>query len=104
MSKGGLLSFGAPWEVPAMYNIIEAFHQLTGKASGRQVQNTRRALVYGIYHYQQSSYAQILTLTFACYFVHIILCAITQVMEEYLVHQLWQFWEGENIKKIMTMH
>jgi hypothetical protein len=30
-----------------MYNIIEAFHQLTGNAHGRQVENARRALVYG---------------------------------------------------------
>jgi hypothetical protein len=38
---------GAPWEVPAMYNIIEACEQLTGQASHRQVPMARRALVYG---------------------------------------------------------
>lgn len=44
---GGLLSFGAPWETPAMYNIIEAVMQLRGEAIGRQVPNAKRALVYG---------------------------------------------------------
>ena len=29
-THGGLLAFGAPWEVPAMYNIIEACAQLNG--------------------------------------------------------------------------
>ncbi|KAJ3241412.1 hypothetical protein HDU78_001825 [Chytriomyces hyalinus] len=46
-THGGLQAFGAPWEVPAMYNIIEAFHQLTNTAGDRQVANARRALVYG---------------------------------------------------------
>lgn len=46
-THGGLLSFGAPWETPAMYNIIEAVHQLNGTAIGRQVKNCNRALVYG---------------------------------------------------------
>mmetsp|Transcript_17911 Transcript_17911/g.49689 ORF Transcript_17911/g.49689 Transcript_17911/m.49689 type:complete len:406 (-) Transcript_17911:66-1283(-) len=46
-THGGLLSFGAPWEVPAMYNIIEACAQLSGSADGRQIENARRALVYG---------------------------------------------------------
>ncbi|HQK20713.1 MAG TPA: hypothetical protein PLJ27_24845, partial [Polyangiaceae bacterium] len=46
-THGGLLAFGAPWEVPAMYNIIEAFDQLTHRAEGRQIPNARRALVYG---------------------------------------------------------
>ncbi|KAI9203598.1 uncharacterized protein BJ171DRAFT_425118 [Polychytrium aggregatum] len=46
-THGGLLAFGAPWEVPAMYNIIEAFHQLTNSAGKRQVKDARRALVYG---------------------------------------------------------
>ncbi len=46
-THGGLLSFGAPWETPAMYNVIEAVAQLTGTARNRQVPNVRRALVYG---------------------------------------------------------
>lgn len=46
-THGGLLSFGAPWETPAMYNVIEAVAQLTGRADGRQVEGCRRALVYG---------------------------------------------------------
>ncbi|KAI8593324.1 hypothetical protein HDU89_002604 [Geranomyces variabilis] len=47
-THGGLLAFGAPWEVPAMYNIVEAFAQLTHTAGpARQVRNARRALVYG---------------------------------------------------------
>lgn len=46
-THGGLLSFGAPWETPAMYNTIEAVAQLNGQATGRQVDNCRRALVYG---------------------------------------------------------
>mmetsp|Transcript_29241 Transcript_29241/g.38449 ORF Transcript_29241/g.38449 Transcript_29241/m.38449 type:complete len:403 (-) Transcript_29241:790-1998(-) len=46
-THGGLLGLGAPWEVPAMYSIIEAFEQLTGNAGDRQIPNARRALVYG---------------------------------------------------------
>ena len=47
-THGGLMAFGAPWEVPSMYNIIEACEQLSGSAgSGRQVADARRALVYG---------------------------------------------------------
>ena len=47
-THGGLLAFGAPWEVPAMYNIIEAVQQLSGTAGKeRQVDGARRALVYG---------------------------------------------------------
>jgi acetyl-CoA acetyltransferase len=46
-THGGLLSFGAPWETPAMYNVIEAVAQLTGTAQGRQVSRCDRALVYG---------------------------------------------------------
>jgi acetyl-CoA acetyltransferase len=47
-THGGLLSFGAPWETPAMYNIIEAVEQLNGTAHGRQVKDAKRALVYGL--------------------------------------------------------
>lgn len=46
-THGGLLAFGAPWEVPAMYNIIEACEQLSGRAGQRQIDGARRALVYG---------------------------------------------------------
>jgi len=46
-THGGLMAFGAPWEVPAMYNIIEACEQLAGQAGERQVDGARRALVYG---------------------------------------------------------
>ena len=46
-THGGLLAFGAPWEVPAMYNITEAFAQLRGQAGERQIPGARRALVYG---------------------------------------------------------
>uniref|UniRef100_A0A0D3JSQ3 Thiolase C-terminal domain-containing protein n=1 Tax=Emiliania huxleyi (strain CCMP1516) TaxID=280463 RepID=A0A0D3JSQ3_EMIH1 len=43
-THGGLLGFGAPWEVPAMYNACD---QLLGTAGQRQVGDVRRALVYG---------------------------------------------------------
>lgn len=46
-THGGLLSFGAPWETPAMYNIMEAVAQLTGNAGDRQLAAPKRALVYG---------------------------------------------------------
>jgi acetyl-CoA acetyltransferase len=47
-THGGLLAFGAPWEVPAMYNIIEACQQLERSCGeARQVPDARRALVYG---------------------------------------------------------
>lgn len=47
-THGGLMCFGAPWEVPAMYNVTEAVAQLGGKAGGRQVSpRPKRALVYG---------------------------------------------------------
>ena len=47
-THGGLMAFGAPWEVPAMYNIIEACEQLAGTAGPtRQVDRAETALVYG---------------------------------------------------------
>lgn len=46
-TNGGLQSFGAPWEAPALLSICEAYAQLTGTAGARQVNNCRRALVYG---------------------------------------------------------
>lgn len=46
-THGGLLCYGAPWEVPAMYNIVEAVQQLQGRAAGRQIRDCRRAVVYG---------------------------------------------------------
>ncbi|KAL7702979.1 nonspecific lipid-transfer protein [Lotmaria passim] len=47
-THGGLMCFGAPWEVPAMYNVTEAVAQLSGQAGSRQVSPTpKRALVYG---------------------------------------------------------
>ncbi|SPR00028.1 unnamed protein product (mitochondrion) [Plasmodiophora brassicae] len=46
-THGGLLSFGAPWEAPALYLVIEAIMQLTGQAKSRQIPNAKRALVYG---------------------------------------------------------
>lgn len=47
-THGGLTAFGAPWEVPAMYSIIEACEQLAGTAGpSRQVPGARRAFVYG---------------------------------------------------------
>jgi acetyl-CoA acetyltransferase len=46
-THGGLLGFGAPWEVPAMHSLIEAVAQLRGEAAGRQVAAAKRALVYG---------------------------------------------------------
>jgi acetyl-CoA acetyltransferase len=46
-THGGLLGYGAPWEVPAIYSVIEAVTQLRGKAIDRQIERCRRALVYG---------------------------------------------------------
>jgi acetyl-CoA acetyltransferase len=47
-THGGLMGFGAPWEVPAMYNILEAVAQLKGEAEVRQISpKPQRALVYG---------------------------------------------------------
>lgn len=47
-THGGLQCFGAPWEVPAMYNVVEAIAQLAGAAEERQITpKPKRALVYG---------------------------------------------------------
>uniref|UniRef100_A0A7S2R4R6 Thiolase C-terminal domain-containing protein n=1 Tax=Eucampia antarctica TaxID=49252 RepID=A0A7S2R4R6_9STRA len=46
-THGGLLCYGAPWEVPAIYNAIEAIDQLQGRAKGRSIENCQTALVYG---------------------------------------------------------
>ena len=48
-THGGLACFGAPWEVPAMYGVLEAVAQLTARAGAeRQLSpKPRRALVYG---------------------------------------------------------
>jgi acetyl-CoA acetyltransferase len=47
-THGGLMCFGAPWEVPAMYNVTEAVAQMTGAAGARQISPTpKRVLVYG---------------------------------------------------------
>ena len=46
-THGGLLCYGAPWEVPAMFNIVEAVDQLQGQSQGRAIDNCQRALVYG---------------------------------------------------------
>lgn len=48
-THGGLACFGAPWEVPAMYGVLEAVAQLTGRAgASRQLApKPRRALIYG---------------------------------------------------------
>lgn len=46
-THGGLLCFGAPWEVPALFNVIEAAKQLRGIARKRQIPFPKRALIYG---------------------------------------------------------
>lgn len=47
-THGGLMHFGAPWEVPAMYGIVEAVDQLQEKVSSdRQIRNCNTSLVYG---------------------------------------------------------
>lgn len=46
-THGGLLCFGAPWEVPAMFGVVEAVDQITGRSRGRSIGDCRRALVYG---------------------------------------------------------
>lgn len=45
-THGGLLCYGAPFAVPAHYNIIEAVRQLQGNPIGRKIPS-RNALVYG---------------------------------------------------------
>eukprot|EP00960_Hanusia_phi_P045477 757269-Hanusia_phi.AAC.7 len=73
-THGGLLSFGAPWEVPAFFSLIEAFEQLSSTATegqshssegysrtesmisgGRQIPNCHRAIVYGFHRVQLSA-------------------------------------------------
>jgi len=46
-THGGLLCFGAPWEVPAMFGVVEAVDQITQRSRGRSIGDCRRALVYG---------------------------------------------------------
>ncbi|RNF08688.1 putative 3-ketoacyl-CoA thiolase [Trypanosoma rangeli] len=47
-THGGLQCFGAPWEVPAMYNVTEAIEQIACTAGGRQIwPPPKRAIVYG---------------------------------------------------------
>ena len=46
-THGGLLCFGAPWEVPAMFGVVEAVDQITERSRGRSIDDCRRALVYG---------------------------------------------------------
>ena len=47
-THGGLQCFGAPWEVPAMFNVLEAVSQISGECGDRQVlPRPQRALVYG---------------------------------------------------------
>ncbi|ESL08569.1 nonspecific lipid-transfer protein [Trypanosoma rangeli SC58] len=47
-THGGLQCFGAPWEVPAMYNVTEAIEQMACTAGSRQIwPPPKRAIVYG---------------------------------------------------------
>ncbi|RNF26190.1 putative 3-ketoacyl-CoA thiolase [Trypanosoma conorhini] len=47
-THGGLQCFGAPWEVPAMYNVTEAIAQMACTAGSRQIwPPPKRAIVYG---------------------------------------------------------
>ena len=52
-THGGLQCFGAPWEAPAMFGVVEAVQQLSGTPEGvkavarRDGGKPRRALVYG---------------------------------------------------------
>lgn len=47
-THGGLMCHGAPWEVPAMYNVTEAIAQMAGKAGDLQIHpRPRMTLSYG---------------------------------------------------------
>jgi len=47
-THGGLLGYGAPWETPAMYNVIEAVSQMNRQCGERQIQKeVKNCLVYG---------------------------------------------------------
>lgn len=46
-THGGLLSFGAPWEAPAIFSIVEAVEQMRGLAGERQLGNVSTSLIYG---------------------------------------------------------
>ena len=46
-THGGLLSFGAPWEAPAIFSVIEAVEQMRGHAEERQLSKVSTALIYG---------------------------------------------------------
>ena len=47
-THGGLQAFGAPWEAPAIFNVLEAVAQLNGQAQQRQITpKPQRAFVYG---------------------------------------------------------
>lgn len=46
-THGGLLSYGAPWEAPAIFSIIEAVEQIRGDANDHQIENPSPALIYG---------------------------------------------------------
>lgn len=46
-THGGLLSFGAPWEAPAIFSIIEAVLQMRGVCEKRQLREASPALIYG---------------------------------------------------------
>merc|ERR1711862_370126 len=63
-THGGLLCYGAPWEVPAMFNVVEAVEQLSGRPKGRRIENCNRALVYGNGGILSSSAVAILANTF----------------------------------------
>ena len=47
-THGGLLGFGAPWETPALYNVIEAVNQMNRTCGVRQIKKeVNNSLVYG---------------------------------------------------------